>query len=49
MASRQPVLVTGGAGYIGSHVVATLRRPTIRWWRTTTFPTGYAGRCATPS
>jgi UDP-glucose 4-epimerase len=25
MASRQPVLVTGGAGYIGSHVVAVLR------------------------
>jgi UDP-glucose 4-epimerase len=25
MASRQPVLVTGGAGYIGSHVVGVLR------------------------
>jgi UDP-glucose 4-epimerase len=25
MASRQPVLVTGGAGYIGSHVVGMLR------------------------
>ena len=34
MTSRQPVLVTGGAGYIGSHVICALRdagRPVVAY------------------
>ena len=33
---RMSILVTGGAGFIGSHTCAELLASTTSWWRTTT-------------
>ena len=39
------LLVTGGAGYVGSVCAATWSRPATRWSCSTTCPPGTATRC----